>query len=215
MERSNDIQHAWRPLLGGKEGAAPRTQVARQVADAVAVAQRIPDFDGVTQEEMMQLVNVRQEEQTVEEMVEEADEEAEQAEQPLTQEGEVEEGKGQLSSAVVRELLSILETIKDKVLLVDNQPDRAATAVAALSSAMQPYKDLFNQYMSNRQQALITRYFKPHQPPATCSPQPVEEQEIDDIIAEVVDDNEVSSFDFGGFESGEEEVTDESGSDSE
>ena len=122
----------------------------------------------------MQLVNVRQvqEEQTVEDMVEEADEDEKEAEQPLTQEGEVEEKEGQLTSANVRELLSILETLKDKVLQVDKQSDRAATAVASLSSAMQPYRDLFSLYMNNRQQALITRYFTPQQPPRSPQHQP-------------------------------------------
>ena len=112
-------------------------------------------------------VNVRQdqEKQTKEEMVEEADEDEEQAEQLLTREEEVEEREGQLSSANVRELLSILETLKNKVVEVDNQPARAATAVASLNTAMQSYTDLFRHYMSNRQQALITRYFTSLQPP--------------------------------------------------
>lgn len=55
--------HAWRPLLGGQEEgdatARPltnREEVDRQVAKAIAIAHKLPGFDCVTAEGVMDLL---------------------------------------------------------------------------------------------------------------------------------------------------------------
>ena len=121
-------------------------------------------------------------------MVEEVDEDEEEQEELAQLEEEEEERGVQLSIASIRELLSIMETLKDKILQFDDQPSRASTAVASLNSALKPYKDLFSLHMTSWQQALITRHFKPQHSPSTLIPQPIEEREIEEIILATEDD---------------------------
>lgn len=206
------IQHAWRPLLtSDEEAAASETsttgrEMQREITDALSIAQRIPGFDGVTEQEFMDLVDMQQEEQTAEEMVEEADEDEEEDQADQAQEEQV---VGQLPASKVRDLLSHFEAFMDVVHELDNQTARVETASSYFKLGIQPYKDLYKTYLNVSQQSLITSYFKPQQPSVTSSQQQEEEQDIEDILAEIEDDDVISSYEFTGFSSeGEEEADD-------
>ena len=187
--------------MGGEPAATTTAdkEVTRQVADAVSVAQRIPGFSSVTEEEVMDLVNVQQEEQTIEELVEEADEEEDQAEQ-LRKERDEGEVEGELPVAELRDLLSAMESFKDKLMEMDPKHDRSTAAIATIQCALAPYTTVYNQYINKLQQQLITSYFHAKDARGAPTPSQVEEKEIDDIIAVIEDDDSVS-VSFEGFQS--------------
>ena len=99
------IHHAWRHLLGGQGDGdaasrplANREEVDRQVTEAVAITHRLPGFDGVTAEGVMDMLRSQQPEFSVEEMVEESDEEEREAEE--------EGGEGERGQAAAQPLIT-------------------------------------------------------------------------------------------------------------
>jgi len=201
------VRHAWRPVFGREEGDATDTadnrDLDRQVAETVAIAQRIPGFDAVTADEVLDLVNSRQTALTVEEMVEDADEQE--------QEQDAEQAPGEMTTASVRRLLEVAETFKDILMDQDPNVDRAFAAVGHFNSLLEPYSQLFKKFMNSKQQALITRYMLRPSSPDSPQPATVDDADIDEILAAEEDYDAVSNFDFGGFSaSGDEGVESDS-----
>ena len=144
------------------------------------------------------MVRTEQTEPTVDEMVEEADEE-ESVQEEEGGEDRSDAEPGEMTRAQVRQVLSKAEELKDMLVEFDPKVDRSFEFVGQFSTLLEPYSVLFKNYIATEEQALITKYFRQPRPD---SPPPVDEADIDDVMAQSEDDDAVSTVsavDFEGF----------------